>query len=170
MHATALLRQQHRKIEQLVDAITKGEGDTLLLLDELAAELPAHMSVEHACLYRVAATTDAPIVPEAFEEEHAIVELALKRLMVTTIGTEEFHARVTVLEELVHHQLKEEGTRLVAQLEATLGADELEALGAEMVVMHHALLEQASPKDRSGGSGTWPIVREAAPKKRARTA
>jgi hypothetical protein len=157
MYATALLRQQHREIEQIFDGIVRGEGDPLPLLDELAAHLPAHMSVEHACLYPVATAMAPTLIAESFEE-HAIIELALKRLMITTIGTEEYRARITVLKELLDNHLKDEEASLFPQLEASLTAEELEALGDEMQIMHAALLEQAAPHERAGASGTWPIV------------
>lgn len=159
MNALGLLRQQHRQVEQLFAAIEGAEDDPIPLLDELAAKLAAHMNVEHACLYPVASSVDSTHVAEAYEE-HAIVDLALKRLMITTIGTEEFRARVTVLRELVVNHFTDEEASLFAQLEAELSSEVLDALGDEMIVMYRALLAQASPRERSGGSGTWPIVRD----------
>lgn len=157
MNALERLRQQHRHVGRLFEVLERGEGDLVPVLDELATQLPAHMAVEHACVYPAAGVVDARSVAEAYEE-HAIVELALKRLLITPLGTEEFRARVTVLTELVLNHIKEEEADLFPILEEKLGTSVLEALGAEMHEMMDLLLAEGPAHAPVGGSGTFPIV------------
>lgn len=129
--ATDLLKKQHRKVEKTFSALEKGNGDGAALVESLANDLAAHMAIEHEFLYPAAAEVDGEMVSEAFEE-HAIAEIALKRLMAVEPGSEIFHARVTVLKELIEHHVEEEENELFPKLEKKLGKARLEELGTEM--------------------------------------
>ncbi len=136
--ATDLLKKQHRKVEKTFSALEKANGDATALLESLAADLAAHMAIEHEFLYPAAKAVDEELISEAFEE-HAIAEIALKRLMAAEPGGEIFHARVTVLKELIKHHVEEEEEELFPKLEKKLGKARLEELGADMKARFDAL-------------------------------
>lgn len=141
--ATDLLKKQHRKVEKTFAALEKSNGEASELLESLSNDLAAHMAIEHDFLYPAAAEVDSDLISEAFEE-HAIAEIALKRLLACEPGGEIFHARVVVLKELIKHHVEEEEEELFPKLEKKLGKARLEELGAEMAA-RFAQLQEMGP-------------------------
>jgi len=133
MKATDLLERQHKKVKALFKKLESGRSDPVPLLKELADDLIAHMVIEHELLYPAAAAVDHSLVAEAFEE-HALGELALKRLLQTNPEDESFEARVVAAKELIEHHVKEEEEELFPKLEKKLGSEKLEELGKQMKV------------------------------------
>lgn len=128
MKATALLEEQHRKVESLFSKLASGDTGVLA---ELANELVAHMTIEQEMFYPAIRSVDAEQVTESFEE-HAIAELALKRLLATDQNDEAFPARVSVLQELVQRHIDDEESDLFPTVEAEYSSDQLETLGEQM--------------------------------------
>jgi hemerythrin-like domain-containing protein len=131
MNATSLLQAQHRKVEALFKKLEGGRSDPAPLLEELANSLAAHMAIEQNIFYPAIKEADADLINEAFEE-HAVAELALKRLLATDPEAEEFQARVTTLKELIEHHVEEEEEELFPKVEKTFEEDSLEELGKLM--------------------------------------
>jgi iron-sulfur cluster repair protein YtfE (RIC family) len=131
MKATTLLEQQHRKVRTIFRKLQSGRSDPKPLLEQLANELSAHMVIEHELFYPAAAGFDREQISEAFEE-HALAELAIKRLIATDPEDEAFHARVVAAKELVEHHVKEEEEVLFPKAEKKLGEEKLNTLGKEM--------------------------------------
>ncbi|MET0385599.1 MAG: hemerythrin domain-containing protein [Polyangiales bacterium] len=130
MEATALLTKQHRQVEKLFRKL-EGRSASAELVIELANELAAHMTIEQELLYPLARTVDQDTVLESYEE-HALAEMALKRLLATELDDEAFPARVTALKELIMHHVKEEEEELFPKLEKKLGDERLRAMGKQM--------------------------------------
>jgi hemerythrin-like domain-containing protein len=131
MKATALLEQQHRKVRTILRKLENGRADPEPLLEELANDLTGHMAIEHELFYPAAAEVDHETITEAFEE-HALAEVALKRLLATDPSDEAFKARVIAAKELLEHHIKEEEEELFPKVEKKLGEERLNALGKEM--------------------------------------
>jgi hemerythrin superfamily protein len=131
MNATSLLQAQHRKVEALFKKLEGGRSDPAPLLEELANSLAAHMAIEQDIFYPAIKEADADLINEAFEE-HAVAELALKRLLATDPEAEEFQARVTTLKELIEHHVEEEEEELFPKVEKAFEEDSLEELGKVM--------------------------------------
>jgi hemerythrin superfamily protein len=89
-----------------VKAISAKEP-AMQLLTELANDLAAHMAIEQQLFYPTVHSIKADLVNESYEE-HSVAELALKRLLRTSPQDPLFKARVTVLKELIEHQVEEE--------------------------------------------------------------
>jgi len=140
MIVTELLKKQHRKVEKLFAALEKGKGDKQAQLDELANDLAAHMAIEHEIVYPAANAVDSDLISEAFEE-HAVAELALKRLLATDLESDEFTARVVVLKELIQHHVEEEEETLFPKMEKKLGAERLREMGTEAMARFVAVQE-----------------------------
>jgi len=138
MKATSLLEKQHRKVESTFKKLEGPKPDAAALLHELANDLVAHMAIEQKIFYPVVRSVKEDLVLESYEE-HAVAELALKRLLATDPGDATFKAKVTTLKELIEHHVKEEEEDLFPKVEKALGDEQLEALGKEM----KAAFEQA---------------------------
>jgi hemerythrin superfamily protein len=130
MKATDLLKQQHRKVEAIFRKLEKGHGDEALV-QELAANLTLYMAIEQEIFYPAVREMDEDVVGESFEE-HAVAELALKRLLSTSPDEQAFKARVTTLKELIEHHVKEEEEELFPKVEKQLDEATLKSLGTQM--------------------------------------
>ena len=138
---TALLKEQHRKVEALFKQIEGARSRKEALVTELANDLAAHMKIEQDIFYPRVRELDEDLVLESFEE-HSIAEVALKRLLDTSPEEETFDARVTVLKELIQHHVQEEEKSLFPKVDRKLGGDEGEQLAAEMkTVFEEAVAE-----------------------------
>jgi iron-sulfur cluster repair protein YtfE (RIC family) len=131
MKATSLLEHQHRKIEGLFKKLESGVADHLAVLDELANSLAAHMVIEQDIFYPAIKRLNEDLVNESYEE-HALAEVALKRLIGTNPEEDEFLARVTALKDLVQHHVQEEEDELFPSVTAAMDKDALEQLGQSM--------------------------------------
>ena len=131
MKATTLLAQQHKKVKTLFKKLESGRSDPQALLSELANDLVAHMAIEHEIFYPAVEAVDRTLITESFEE-HALAELALKRLLATDAEDESFKARVVATRELIEHHVKEEEDELFPKVEKKLGDDRLNELGKRM--------------------------------------
>jgi hemerythrin superfamily protein len=129
--ATALLKEQHRKVEALFKQIEGARSRKEELVTALANDLAAHMKIEQDIFYPRVRELDEDLVLESFEE-HSLAEVALKRLLETSADEETFDARVTVLKELIQHHVEEEEKSLFPKVDKKLDADESERLASDM--------------------------------------
>jgi len=140
MKATSLLESQHRKVEALFKKLQGGRSDTTAVLEELANSLAAHMAIEQELFYPRIKEAESDLVNESYEE-HAMAELALKRLLMTDPEEESFQARVTTLRELIEHHVEEEEQELFPKVEKALEEQELAQLGKAMKARFDEVLD-----------------------------
>lgn len=131
MKATSLLEKQHRKVESLFKQLESGKSEPAPLLAELANELVAHMAIEQESFYPAVRQIKEDLILESYEE-HAIAELALKRLLATDPEDISFKARVTTLKELIQHHVEEEEEELFPKVEEAVDEKRLAELGKEL--------------------------------------
>jgi iron-sulfur cluster repair protein YtfE (RIC family) len=131
MNPITLLEKQHRKVERLLKQLENKPDNASELLSELANDLAAHMIIEQEIFYPACKEAEMDLVLEAYEE-HAIAEIALKRLLATDPEAETFHARVTSLKELIEHHVEEEEKELFPKAEKALEEQRMQELGGEM--------------------------------------
>ena len=91
------------------------------------------MAIEQNLFYPAVRAIKPDLVGESYQE-HAIAELALKRLLSTPPNDPTFKAKVTALKELLEHHVEEEEEALFPAVEKQLEDDELEQLGKDMSV------------------------------------
>ncbi len=137
MKATTLLEQQHRAVAAVFELLKAGRSDASELLTRLADDLASHMAIEQNLFYPAVREVDVNLVDESFEE-HAIVELALKRLLRTDPTDPSFEAKLMILEDLVEAHVDEEEQQLFPAVEQALGPERLEALGHQLDVAWRA--------------------------------
>ncbi len=141
MKATALLKKQHRKVEGTFATLEKGKGDLSAVLGQLANDLAAHMAIEQTIFYPAVREIDPEVIGESYQE-HAVAELALKRLLETTTDDPTFAPKLTALKELVLHHVEEEEKELFPAVEKEMEDEELASLGARMARAFEAATEQ----------------------------
>jgi hemerythrin superfamily protein len=142
MKATTLLRRQHRETERLFDEAMYGEAGRSEAVHALALELAVHAALEEQLLYPLLRDS----LPGAFFmsiEEHAMMKVALERLIQAPPDDEAFEAKITLLKRAVLEHVEEEESDIFPELEEAMSRDELEALGQQ--------LEEANARLRRGG-------------------
>jgi iron-sulfur cluster repair protein YtfE (RIC family) len=140
MKATSLLESQHRNIEALFEKLECRQGSVAATLETLANHLVAHMAIEQEIFYPAIKALDVERVNESYEE-HALGELALKRLLGTNSQEPTFKARFTALKELTLQHLLEEEEELFPQVEEALSEDALLQLGKTMKARFEQVFE-----------------------------
>jgi hemerythrin superfamily protein len=138
MDAIALLKQDHRTVEDLFKRFEKA-GDRAYktkrrLVDEIITELSIHAAVEEQVFYpatREARRETEDMVLESLEEHH-LVKLALLELEQMDPEDERFKAKVTVLIENVRHHVEEEEGELFPKVRKAMKPAQLEALGQQL--------------------------------------
>jgi iron-sulfur cluster repair protein YtfE (RIC family) len=140
MKATDLLKKQHKNVKALFKKAEETEGgrQRRQLMDQIANELKIHTKIEEEIFYpavREIGTSKAEqMIDEAFEEHH-VVDLVLAELPNVDPEDERFHAKMTVLSELVEHHVEDEEDEVFPMAEKKLGRDRLQMLGERMQSM-----------------------------------
>ena len=144
--AVALIKADHRKVEQLFREFEEA-GDRAYrtkqeLVSQIVLELEVHATIEEESYYPAveakAKKDGKELVAEAVEEHH-VVKVLLGELAGMSAKDDAFDAKVTVLMENVRHHVEEEESELLPQSEDVLGEDELARLGEEMAVRKRQL-------------------------------
>src|SRR5688572_3170219 len=135
MDAIALLRDDHKTVEQLFKRFEKA-GDRAYvekrqIVDRIIEELSVHAATEEQVFYPVARETVPGTEDVALEslEEHHIVKWLLSELVDLDPEHERFDAKVTVLMENVRHHVEEEQDEFFPKVRAQLSRTALADLG-----------------------------------------
>ena len=132
--AIALLKADHRKVEELFEKFesAKGADQKQRLAGQICTELTVHTTLEEeifypACKERI---EDGDLVDEAFVE-HDSAKVLIAEIEAGSPSEEFYDAKVSVLSEMIKHHVKEEEERsegLFAKArEASLDMEELGA-------------------------------------------
>jgi hemerythrin-like domain-containing protein len=141
MDALTLVRQDHRRLENLLDRVDRLKGDDaeerVVLLGQLQATLSHHVDIEEAILYTIfrdrarRAQVDVAPLDRAIEQHRLITRLA-GELAATAPRGPALEARLTVLAEQVRTHLDTEDSVLLTAIEDLLDDDTLSELGRRM--------------------------------------
>ena len=144
--AVALIKQDHRKVEQLFREFEEA-GDRAYktkqrLVEQIIRELEVHATIEEETYYPAveanAKKDGKELVAEAVEEHH-VVRVLLGELASMSATDDAFDAKVTVLMENVRHHVEEEESEMLPKSEEVLGSEELTRLGEEMAARKRQL-------------------------------
>lgn len=136
-----LLKEDHRKVEQLFTSFEDAEGRSRKgLADEALSALEIHSTIEEQLVYPAIrkATKEKQMVAEA-NEEHHVVKFLIKELRKMKISSEGYQAKFTVLSELVKHHIEEEEGDMFSKAEQT--DVDWEKLGQEAVEIKERLMK-----------------------------
>jgi hypothetical protein len=147
MNAFQLLKEDHQKVsgifQQLEPTTERAEKTRTELFARLKEELDVHARIEETIFYpaiKQAAET-REIVLEGFEEHH-VVKLLLKELDSLPVDTEQWTAKLKVLQENVEHHVEEEEGEMFQKARQVLSEDDINRLGVQMEEEKKRLKEQ----------------------------
>ncbi len=147
MNAFQLLKEDHQKVsgifQQLEPTTERAEKTRTELFARLLQELTVHAQVEETIFYpsiKQAAET-REIVLEGFEEHH-VIKMLLKELDEVPVDTEQWTAKLKVLQENVEHHVEEEEGEMFQKARQVLTEEQIDDLGARMEEEKKRLLQQ----------------------------
>jgi hemerythrin-like domain-containing protein len=136
--AIAVLKQDHREVEQLFRRFEKAgddaAGDKRELVDSMIEELSRHAEIEELVFYPAVRSEVDGAESDVLEalEEHHVVKLVLRELEDLDPSDERFDAKVTVMMESVRHHVKEEEQELFPETRQGMARRRLRELGDEL--------------------------------------
>ncbi len=149
MNAFQLLKEDHQKVsgifQQLEATTERAEKTRTELFAKLREELDIHTQIEEAIFYpaiKQAAET-REIVLEGFEEHH-VIKMLLKELEALPVDTEQWTAKLKVLQENVEHHVEEEEGEMFQKARQVLSEEEINQLGVRLEQEKMRLLGQSS--------------------------
>ena len=155
MDVIELLVADHRKVEELFEALGINVGDRAGLAGQLIDALTLHSEAEKTIVYpamRAALGEDGPV--DHALEEHAEVEQLLERLGGLLPDDAEFDKIVGTLRTNVEEHVGEEESDLFPRFRERTGDDEREQLGQQVAAMkepgHQVSGHQVSGNQVSG--------------------
>ena len=143
-----LLKEDHRKVKGLFEKFKAANATSRQsIADEALQDLEIHTKIEDSIVYPAIrdAIDEEEIMDEA-KEEHHVVGLLIKELRKMKATAEGYHAKFTVMSELVEHHIEEEESEMLPQAEESL---DLEDLGKQVMEMKARL---SSGRKRSSSS------------------
>jgi hemerythrin superfamily protein len=148
MNAFQLLKEDHQKVsglfQQIEPTTERAEKTRTELFEQLKQNLDVHARIEEAIFYpsiKKAAET-REVVLEGFEEHH-VIKMLLKELEAIPVDTEQWTAKLKVLQENVEHHVEEEEGEMFQKARDVLTEEQINQLGAQMEEMKKQLQPQA---------------------------
>jgi hemerythrin superfamily protein len=147
MDAIALLKSQHRLVEELFSRFEKADDEAQkhALFDEIADNLAVHCAIEEQFFYpAVRARQTEEELEEAYDEH-----LDAKKIILDAMGHPDapgFDGKVAALQGAIEHHVEEEEGELFPAVEKLLLPEALEALGQIMEREALRLMEQGAPR------------------------
>lgn len=140
--AIALLKEDHRKVEQLFKDFesAKGDGRKEKLAREICLELSVHSAIEEEIFYPACeGKVDEDLLKEAFVE-HDAAKLLIAEIEAGNGKSDDFFdAKVKVLSEEIEHHVEEEEKELFPEVRK---ADiDLDAVGEQLADRKSELLK-----------------------------
>ena len=153
MNAFQLLKEDHKKVsgifQQLEPTTERALKTREELFGKLKQELDIHAQIQETIFYPAIkeAHETREITLEGFEEHH-VVKMLLKELEAMPVDTEEWAAKLKVLQENVEHHVEEEEEEMFQKARQVLSEEEINTLGAQMEEMKQRL----QPNKSSAGA------------------
>ena len=141
--AIALLKADHRTVEELFEQFEKARGDGRkeALANQICLELSVHAAIEEEIFYpacRDALAADGEMMLDEAEIEHASIKSLVQELEDADADDAMTAAKVKVLCEYVTHHVKEEEKTIFPKVKKSdLDLDEL---GAELMERKQQLM------------------------------
>ncbi len=148
MNAIDMLKQDHRLVEELFDAIEEADdaSEREELFFELADALALHAALEENVFYPACKSEDTEETLLEALQEHLQAKRLLADLLEMDPMNEVFMAKISVLKESIRHHVEEEENEVMPAARRLLGDDMLLALGNEMIVRRVELELQGEPR------------------------
>jgi hypothetical protein len=149
--AIALLKEDHRKVEDLFEQFEKAhEADRKeKLVKQICTELSIHTMIEEEIFYPACAgqVKDEDLIEESYVE-HDGAKVLVAELIKSDPGNEFYDAKVSVLSEMIRHHVKEEEKRAEGLFaEAKQAGLDMEGLGERLMQRKQELMQEFGEGD-----------------------
>src|SRR6186997_2136746 len=136
--AVALLKADHRKVEELFDKFesARGEGRKKALAEEICLELTVHTRIEEEVFYPACeGAVEEDLLQEAYVE-HDGAKVLIAEIEAGGPGDDFYDAKVKVLSEMIEHHVQEEEQRVEGMFaQARKAGLDMDGLGERMADM-----------------------------------
>jgi hemerythrin superfamily protein len=143
--AIALLKADHRAVEELFAKFEKASGDgrKQTLAEEICLELSVHAQIEEEIFYPACeGKVDEDLLKESYVE-HDGAKVLIAEIMNGGPSDEYYDAKVKVLQEEIEHHVEEEEKRMEGLFaQARKAGLDMDALGQELAARKTELTEQ----------------------------
>lgn len=147
--AITLLKDDHRKVEELFADFEKAKGDgrKKKLAEQICAELIVHTAIEEEIFYPACeGKVDEDDLKEAYVE-HDGAKLLIAQIAQGGPDDDYYDAKVKVLQEEIEHHVKEEEGRLNGIFaQARRHGVDMDALGEELAARKAELMAEIDKK------------------------
>jgi len=144
--AIALLKADHRKVEELFASFetAKGDGKKKALAEQICLELVVHTQIEEQIFYPACeGAVEEDLLQEAYVE-HDAAKVLIAEIEAGGPDDEFYDAKVKVLSEMIEHHVKEEEQRAEGMFaQARKAGLDMDALGERMNAEKERLMTQA---------------------------
>ena len=149
LDALDLLRAQHRAVDRMFREIQSARGTSKAIsFRELADMLAVHATIEEWIFYPGVRSAETEELLAESRDEHLAVKRTLADMVDEDVDGEAFDAKLSLLEEQVHHHaMEEEEAKLFPRVRAATDADYRAALAGAMIAMMVELQEQGAPRN-----------------------
>lgn len=151
--AIALLKADHRKVEDLFAKFEKASGAERkrAIAEEICLELTVHAQIEEEIFYPACeGAVEEDLLKEGYVE-HDGAKVLIAEIEAGGPGDEFYDTKVKVLSELIEHHVEEEEKRVEGMFsQARAAGVDVDALGLELAARKEELLAQY----KSGGTPT----------------
>ena len=143
--AIALLKADHRTVEELFEKFEKASGDgrKQALAEEICLELSVHAQIEEEIFYPACeGKVEEDLLKESYVEHDGAKEL-IAEIIKGGPSDEYYDSKVKVLQEEIEHHVEEEEKRLEGLFAQARKAElDMDALGQELAARKMELTEQ----------------------------
>ena len=142
MDAIALLKQDHRTVEELFAQFEKagGDGRKQKLATEICLELSVHAQIEEEIFYPACeGKVEEDLLKEAYVE-HDGAKLLITEILSGEPSDEFYDSKVKVLQEQIEHHVEEEEKRMEGMFaQARKAGLDMDALGDQLAARKQQL-------------------------------
>jgi hemerythrin superfamily protein len=143
--AIALLKQDHRNVEELFEKFQKASGDgrKQSLAEEICLELSVHAEIEEEIFYPACeGKVDEDLLKESYVE-HDGAKVLIAEIIGGEASDEFYDAKVKVLQEEIEHHVQEEEKRMEGLFaQARKAGLDMDSLGEQLAARKMELTEQ----------------------------
>jgi hemerythrin superfamily protein len=146
--ALDLLKAQHRAVDGLFRQIQSASGNSKAArFRELADLLAVHATIEESIFYPGVLNAETEDLLAESAEEHLAMKRTLADMLDEDVESETIDAKLSVLQEQVHHHaMEEEEAKLFAKVRAATDEDYRAAMAGEMIALMVELQQSGSPR------------------------
>ena len=144
--AIALLKEDHRKVEELFEQFEKagGDGRKEKLARQICLELTVHAMIEEEIFYPACdGKVEEDLLKEAYVE-HDAAKLLIQQIQSGEPSDEFYDSKVKVLKEEIEHHIEEEEKRMEGVFsQARKAGIDMDSLGEQLEARKAELMQQA---------------------------